>query len=80
MAETEQVLERDDHEESERDDKLNEDSSGLPRSPGASLGNQTSTVTITEEREDDSDESDSDSDEECDNHANVSTGIDRDVS
>ena len=76
MSETEQ--ERDDHEESERDDKLNEDSSGVPGSPGASLGNQSN--AIPEQRGNDSDESDSDSDEECDKHANIFTGVDLDVS
>lgn len=74
MSETEQ--ERDDHEESERDDKVNEDSSGVPGSPGAS--NQTN--VIPDEGGDDSDESDSDSDEECGKHANVFTGVNLDVS
>ena len=72
------AIEQEKDEESERDDKLNEESSGLPGSPGASLGNQTS--AIPEERGDNSDESDSDSDDECDKHENIFTEVDLNVS
>lgn len=68
------ALEKD--EESGRDDQLNEDSIGVPRSPSASLSNQ---ATLQKEKKDKSDDPDTDSDEDSDKHKTVFTEIDIDA-